>query len=37
MSSSKFSSVEDYLSSLDSEKGNTLRNVINVILKNFLN
>ncbi|MCA8863984.1 MULTISPECIES: iron chaperone [unclassified Halomonas] len=35
MSSSKFSSVEDYLSSLDSEKGNTLRNVIEVILKKF--
>lgn len=35
MSSSKFSSVEDYLSSLDSEKGNTLKSVIDVILRAF--
>lgn len=35
MSSKKFSSVEDYLMSLDSIKGNTLRQVIGGILKNF--
>ncbi|SNY99119.1 iron chaperone [Halomonas sp. hl-4] len=35
MTSKKFNSVEDYLSSLDSKQGNTLRDVIDVILKNF--
>ncbi|MBE0404970.1 iron chaperone [Halomonas citrativorans] len=35
MSSNKFSSVEDYLSSLDSKRGDTLRDVIDVILEEF--
>ncbi|MGO1396300.1 MAG: iron chaperone [Halomonas sp.] len=35
MSSNKFNSVEDYLESLDSKQGNTLRGVIDVTLKNF--
>ena len=35
MSSNKFSSVEDYLTSLDSNKGNTLREIIDFILKRF--
>lgn len=35
MTSNKFSSVEDYFFALDSTKGNTLREVVGVILKNF--
>lgn len=35
MSSNKFNSVEEYLSSLDSTKGNTLRNIIDFIIKGF--
>lgn len=35
MSPSKFSSVEDYLISLGSPKGDTLKGVIDVILKSF--
>lgn len=35
MSSNRFSSVDDYLSSLDSTKGKTLAQVIVFILKNF--
>ncbi|MBU2885495.1 DUF1801 domain-containing protein [Gilvimarinus agarilyticus] len=35
MSSKKFSSVEDYLSSLDAKQGKTLREVINFIIESF--
>ena len=35
MTSTKFSSVEDYLSSLDSTKGATLGEIIDFILKQF--
>lgn len=35
MSSNKISSVEEYLGSLGSKQENTLRGVIDVILKNF--
>ena len=35
MSLNRFRSVEGYLESLDSTQGNTLRGVIDVILKNF--
>ena len=35
MTSTKFSSVEDYLSSLDSTKGATLGEIIDFILKKF--
>lgn len=35
MSSSEFSSVDDYLTSLGSPKGDTLKDVIDVILKSF--
>lgn len=35
MTSNKFSSVEEYLGALDSAKGNTLREVIDLILNNF--
>lgn len=35
MSSSKFSSIDDYLASLDSTKAETLRNILNFVLAEF--